>query len=148
MERKANKSLKRIIKKILVFWLPVVIWLTVIFAFSSRPTKVTSEIYWQDFVVKKLAHIIEYGILTVLIYRALVNSNVEKKEAGFYSIILSLMYGVSDEFHQRFVPGRMPTVRDVFFDIIGAVLAIYFILGYLPRASEGLKNWAKKVQIH
>jgi len=81
---------------------------------------VTSEIYWQDFIVKKTAHIIEYAILATLLYRALINSNVPRKEAGIYAVILSATYGISDEFHQYFTPGREPRVRDVFFDLFGA----------------------------
>jgi VanZ family protein len=134
--------------KVIKFWLPVILWLMVIFLFSSRPTLKTSEIYWQDFIFKKSAHMIEYAILATLFYRALTASGVNKKEAGIYSIILAATYGLSDEFHQYFTPGREPRIRDVIFDTIGAFLAIWTIWKYLPKAPKKLKILAQKLQIN
>ena len=135
------------LKKVLSFWLPVIVWTTVIFIFSSRPTPVSAQIDWQDFIIKKTAHIVEYAILSTLLYRALVNSGVPKREAAIYSIILSATYGISDEVHQHFTPGREPRVRDVFFDLFGASLAIYLIYRYITKAPRVIKNWAKTLQI-
>ncbi len=135
------------LKKVLIFWLPIVIWTIVIFLFSARPTVSTSEIIWQDFIVKKTAHVIEYAILAMLLYRALINSNVPKKEAGIYSIILAILYGASDEFHQFFTPGREPRVRDLFFDALGSILSIYLITKYLVKAPQKIKELAKKFQL-
>ena len=134
-------------KKVLTFWFPVILWTSVIFLFSAKPTPVTSEIIWQDFIVKKTAHIIEYAILATLLYRALINSGVVKKDAGIIAIILAILYGVSDEFHQSFTPGREPKVRDIFFDSFGALTAVYLILNYLSRAPKIVKNWAKSLRI-
>ena len=142
-----NQTQNLSLKKVLTFWLPVVLWTTIIFLFSARPTPTTSQIVWQDFIVKKIAHIVEYGILSMLLYRALINSNVPKKEAGIYSIILTTMYGTSDEFHQFFTPGREPRVRDIFFDAFGAILSIYLIFKFLPRTSERIQKWARKLKI-
>ena len=144
--RKANTWLE-IIDKVIKFWLPVVVWASFIFLLSSRPTNPVSQIYWKDFIVKKSAHLLEYGLLTILLYRALKKGGVEKQEAGVYSIILSVLYGVSDEFHQSFTPGRDPTVRDVLFDTIGSVLAVYVLWKYLPKAPKRLKSLAKRLQL-
>jgi VanZ family protein len=133
--------------KVINFWIPVILWLMVIFFFSAQPTIKTTEIYWQDFIIKKTAHIVEYAILATLLYRALVASGVSKKEAGIYAIILAATYGISDEFHQRFTPGREPRVRDVVFDTIGATMAIIYIWRYLPKAPKKLKALAQKLQI-
>ncbi len=134
-------------KRLFKYWLPVVLWSSVIFMFSSLPTNRTSQIYWQDFIVKKTAHIVEYAIFTLLLYRALMESGIEKKKAGIYSIFLAILYGASDEFHQSFTPGREPTVRDVIFDTIGAVSIIYYIWNLLPKAPERLRTWARKWQL-
>jgi len=90
---------------------------------------------------------IEYGIFAALIYRGLVASGVKKNNAGIYSILLALLYGVTDEFHQSYTPGREPRVRDVVFDTIGAILTIYSIWNLLPKAPERLRAWAKKLQL-
>lgn len=138
---------QKIVKKVVRFWLPVVIWAVIIFLLSARPTPRATQIFWQDFIVKKSAHVLEYGIFTTLLYRALKEGGMEKKEAGVSSVILAVLYGVSDEFHQSFTPGRESTVRDVIFDTIGAILAIYGIWRYLPKAPKKLKLWAKRWQL-
>jgi VanZ family protein len=132
---------------LLGLWFPVFVWALVIFAFSARPTTSVSEIHWKDFIVKKTAHVVEFAILAILIYRALINSGVSKKKAGYYSIFLSVVYGFSDEFHQSFTPGRDPKLRDVIFDTMGAIIAIYSIWNILPKAPKKLKNWAEKLRI-
>jgi VanZ family protein len=142
-----NTTNRVMFERLLRFWLPVILWGSVIFLFSTRPTKPSSQIDWQDFIIKKSAHIVEYAVLTVLLYRALKESGVDKKEAGIYAIIMAILYGASDEFHQSFTPGREPRVRDIFFDTIGGILAMYSIWNLLPKAPEKLKSWAKSLQI-
>lgn len=110
--------------KIIKYWLPVIAWAGVIFAFSAREVPVTSEIYWQDFILKKTAHIIEYGIFALLLYRALRAHETERTRAVILSILFASIYGATDEFHQSFIPGREPRVRDVAFDTIGASLSM------------------------
>ena len=139
------KTLK--IDRIVKYWLPVFVWALVIFLFSSRPTGTVSEIHWGDFILKKTAHIVEYAILSVLTYRALVSQGFEKKRAGFYSIAFSILYGFTDEFHQSFTPGRDARLRDVFIDATGAVLAIYFVWKLLPQAPKRLRTLAEKLEI-
>ncbi len=112
-------------------WGPPIGWAGVIFLFSSLTVTPTSEIYWKDFIVKKAAHIVEYGIFAVLLYRALRGTGVEKLNAALISILESVIYGATDEFHQSFTPGREPRVRDVVFDTIGAVGGIYLCKKYL-----------------
>jgi VanZ family protein len=120
----------------------------VIFLFSSYPTKRASEIYWQDFIVKKSAHMVEYFIFTTLLYRAFKESGVKKINAGIFAITTAIIYAASDEFHQSFTPGREPTVRDVIFDTIGASISIYTLWNLLPKAPKRLKNLAKSLQLH
>ena len=137
----------RAMAKLLRFWLPPIVWALFIFFFSTLPTIETTEIYWQDFIVKKLAHMIEYGILAVLLYRALVGSGHSKKNAGLLAILIALVYGATDEYHQSFTPGREPKVRDVVFDTAGAILAIYITWNFLPKAPKKLKVWAAKFDL-
>ena len=121
---------KQVLSRIKV-WAPVAAWAVIIFLFSSLSVTPTTEIYWQDFVVKKTAHVIEYGIFAVLLYRALRSEAVEKINAGLLAILVSVIYGATDEFHQGFTPGREPRVRDVVFDTIGAIAGIYICKKYL-----------------
>lgn len=137
----------RKIAHFLNLWLPVFIWALIIFLFSSRPTRRASEIFWQDFIVKKSAHVVEYAIFATLLFRAIKSSGAKRTNAGLFALLIAVLYGGSDEFHQAFTPGREPTVRDVIFDTIGASFAIYYIWNLLPKAPKRLKKWAKDLRI-
>lgn len=141
------QKLKVPLRKIITLWLPVFVWCLGIFLLSSRPVLTSSRFYWQDFLIKKLAHIFEYAILSTLIYRALVNGGVKKKNAGIWALIFVVFYGASDEYHQSFVPGRQSTIRDVIIDGFGGGLAILIILRYLPKSSKRIKSFADRLNI-
>jgi VanZ family protein len=128
-------------------WLPVVFWAFVIFFFSAQPTQRASRIYWEDFIIKKSAHIIEYFVLSLLLFRALISQKIEKTKSLKISALVSVIYAITDEFHQSFVPGRDATVRDVLIDSFGVFLAVYFILRVLPKLPEGYKTIAVKLGI-
>jgi VanZ family protein len=133
--------------KLIRFWLPVILWASLIFVFSSEAVPTASKIYWKDFVVKKSAHVVEYAIFAILLFRAMVNSGVARKKAAFYTLALAMVYGATDEFHQSFTPGREPRIRDWIFDTIGAGFASYYLWKLLPKAPPRLKLWAKRLQL-
>lgn len=135
---------KKRISDYIKIWTPTAIWAIVIFSFSAIPTNPVSEIYWQDFIVKKLAHIIEYGIFATLLYRSLKLSGISPKDAIIYSLITSFLYGVSDEFHQSFTPGREPKARDVLFDTFGAAMFLFLLNRVLPKSPKRIRLLAKK----
>jgi len=113
-------------------YLPLVVWCLVIFLFSSRPRTINvGPTYWTDFVVKKIAHLIEYAILAILSYRAFGRS---KKIA----LLFVLLYGASDEFHQSFIPTREPRVRDIIIDVIGGGLGLWLIKFIPPKIATKL----------
>jgi len=133
-------------KKFVRYYIPVLLWMGVIFSFSEFPTKQAGGIYWVDFIIKKTAHVVEYGILTILSYRAFLSKNVKHRNAALWAILISVLYGVSDEFHQGFTPGREPHIRDVFFDTIGSLLAIYGVWNWIPKIPK-IKRLAEKFEI-
>ncbi len=107
------------------YWLPTIIWAILIFSFSSQPTLTTSKVYWQDFVIKKAAHLFVYAVLAVLIYRSLkLTTHYPKLYLLLFTITITLLYAVSDEFHQTFALGREPTLRDVFIDLAGGLTGL------------------------
>jgi hypothetical protein len=136
------------IKRLSKFWLPPIFWGVIIFLFSSQPTVVVSEIYWPDFFFKKTIHLIEYGSLFVLLYRAL-KGTVKRKpfHLALFAFILTVLYAASDEYHQTLIMGRTGTLRDIIIDSFGAGLAWWGIWKWLPKAPKKLKLWAKKLQI-
>ena len=126
--------------KLLKYWLPPILWGLIIFSFSSLQVGSSNEIYWKDFVIKKTAHVVEYAILAVLLYRAMIGSDVEKKKAIIFSILIVSLYGFTDEFHQSFTPGREPRIRDVIIDTIGGALGVLTFCKVL----EKYPKWKEK----
>jgi len=113
--------------KLIKLWLPVFIWCGIIFYLSSLPNLQTEWGFW-DLILRKLAHIIEYLILTFLLYRAFKRSfNLSASHLIFWSSVLSFLYAISDEIHQRFVPTRSGNLEDVLIDAVGIIL-FYIIL--------------------
>ena len=77
--------------------------------------------------VRKCAHVIEYAVLALLLWRALRNTPVlgAKMLVTFGAVMLGCaLFAASDEFHQTFVKSRTPSVRDVLLDIAGAILGL------------------------
>jgi len=77
----------------------------------------------------KLVHGAVYAILGALAWRALAASGGGRSTAGgrrtlVLAWLLTLVYGVSDEVHQRFVPGRTPDPWDVVADATGGAIGI------------------------
>ena len=114
--------------KVFKLWAPVIVWMAIIFFFSGIPY-LKSELKY-DFILRKIAHITEYFILTFLLYRAFKGSfHINVFRLFAYPAALSFLYAVSDEIHQSFIPGRTCTVRDVLIDSIGILgfCAIYIL---------------------
>lgn len=134
--------------KRLKFWLPVALWAGVIFSLSSLRVTPSSNVYWQDFLVKKTAHIVEYAILFIFSYRAFLNTTeLGRARSAIFALLFVIFYGVSDEYHQSFTPGREPKIRDVLIDSIGGSLAWIGLWKYLPKMPAELKSLAKSLQI-
>ncbi len=96
-------------------WLPVVAWAAVIFTFSSVPDLGTGLGGW-DVLLRKLAHTVEYAILGALLARA--------TRRAWLAVMLGVLYAVSDEIHQTFVPGRMGSPVDVAIDAVGVAVGV------------------------
>ncbi len=136
-----------LLTKFLYFWLPVVVWMLVIFTFSSKPTGVASTIDWQDFFIKKFAHVLVFGLLSVLLYRAQRAYGTSRKVAIVTSILVSALYGLTDEYHQSFIGGRTPRLRDVGFDTIGATLSLITLWYTSRKLPKKLLNLAATLDV-
>ena len=106
-------------------WFPVILWMSFIYWLSSFHKLSVSEVSWQDFVTRKLAHITEYAILAGLIYRAVKHtSGLTANKIIVNAIILSVLYSISDEYHQTLVSGRTGRWFDIGIDSIGIIIGI------------------------
>lgn len=121
------------IKKLLGNWLPVAAWCSLIFVLSNTPNLKT-EFGGFDLVLRKFAHITEYCVLFLLARRAVSGSfkNISAGRASLLAAVFSVLYAVSDEIHQSFVPTRGPSALDTVIDTAG-VAAGYVIYGFLKK---------------
>jgi len=114
-------------KKFFKFWLPVIVWMGVIFIFSSI-SNLKSGLK-EDYILRKIAHMIEFGILTFLLFRAIVSDksaqgrSASGGKAIVSAVIITLFYAFSDEFHQLFVQGRQCSLKDAGIDSIGILIS-------------------------
>lgn len=104
-------------------WLPPVLWMALIFAMSSRSTVPTAPGI-SPLLTAAAGHLIVYAILAVLLYRALDVQNTSWQRRAALAWVIATLYGISDEFHQYFVPSRYATVEDVILDAVGAALGL------------------------
>lgn len=78
----------------------------------------------------KLAHMTAYGILAMSILFAFSKSTKKNdvQRVVLLTVTCCLAYGITDEFHQAFVPGRSPSLLDLLADCFGAVMVCLFYL--------------------
>lgn len=130
--------------------LPVLLWMGLIFFFSScdgervgtwaaavmKPfvpsTSFPDEI--PSFLLFKSAHFAEYAILALLLLRALWPM-FTTHAAYLTAAAISILYAISDEWHQAFTPGRTPSLRDVCIDTCGILtgLLLVFLISLYRR---------------
>ena len=106
------------------YWLPVLIWCIIIFYLSNTPNLNSGLGSW-DLILRKIAHITEYSILTILLWRAFKFHNIRR--IYNWSGSLAILYAISDEVHQSFIPTRNASIYDVLIDVAGVILAIWLI---------------------
>ena len=117
----------------ITLWGPVIFWCLFIFSLSDKQN-LTIGIE-NEYLMRKFAHVTEYAVLTFLIFRALykwprenITSRIRLKVISIsISFAFTLIFAMSDEFHQLFVIGRHGNPYDVMIDSIG-MMAVGLIL--------------------
>jgi len=110
---------------------PALALMGVIFLLSAQSTlpRVESDL---DVVLRKAAHLTEFGLLWWLWARALRPAS-DLRRTVLMALAITLAYAFCDEVHQSFVPGRHPSPFDVAIDAAGIGVAVAL---WLPRASR------------
>ena len=139
-------------------WLLVILWMVLIFFFSgqnaaisgqissSTTAKIISQIYpgfdslsldeqaeiidTAEHIVRKIAHLTEYFILSALLVLALLFNDFLPINRAILAVLISLIYAATDEIHQLFVSGRACRLSDILIDTLGAAIfaATYLIM--------------------
>ena len=100
--------------------MPVLVWVFLIFVVSSIPGSEIPRLFSHEEI---LFHFSVYAVLGWLIVRALKNyrPGLQCSYCIYLAVLLGLIYAVSDEFHQLFVPYRNASLLDVSVDGIGVL---------------------------
>ena len=126
------------------YWLPPLAWMALIWAASSEigsadhsagpfgwlvsilfPWATPPQVDVAHGVVRKLGHMIEYAILAALWFRALHTGQRRSfTSSAWLALAITVVWAITDELHQSFVPSRTASALDVMFDSAGATLAL------------------------
>lgn len=107
----------------IVVWGPVVLWMGVIFFLSGQSRLPKFPLAVPDTFGEVAGHLLEYAVLAVLVHRALRLAG-RVRHPAVWAFVISVLYGITDEFHQTFVPGRDGNPVDVVVDGVGAGIAL------------------------
>ena len=107
-------------RPVLHTWLPLIAWMGLIFYLSAQPDLPHPGGGWADLLFSSGAHAFVFGVLAVLWARALEG----RRRALWIAFALTVLYALSDEFHQAFVPGRTPDPLDLLCDGLGALAGL------------------------
>lgn len=105
-------------------WVPVVLWMVLIFALSSVPDLRSGLQPLWDTILRKCAHAGEYAVLGWLTFRALERSGIRREKALIISFVVGALYAASDELHQTTVGGRHGSALDASLDVWAVALGV------------------------
>ena len=105
-------------------WGPACIMMTLIFTASGTPGPALPRFGLLDVFVKKAGHALGYALLGISYLRGLTRDRKPSRSQRLLSVMLACLYACTDEFHQRFTPGRTPSVEDILIDTIGATAGV------------------------
>ena len=91
-----------------------------------------------SFVVRKLAHFSEYALLgfSLMLHIAQIEKKIAVRLPWLWSWVVGTLYAASDEFHQGFVAGRGPSLRDVMIDSSGVIAGTLLLLWIIRRRTK------------
>jgi VanZ family protein len=125
--------LKKIAETLFSFKSAALIYAALIFIISSLPRITPPPLGFQ--FEDKVYHFVEYSIFSVLLFLAFYRAKTDflKRNVFLFSSLIGIAFAYSDEFHQRFVPGRFYDLYDFLADCLGIILiqaALWIYLGW------------------
>jgi VanZ family protein len=113
-------------------WLPLLGWMGAIFMLSNQPKADIPSFGVWDVLVKKGSHFLAYAVLALLALRV----TGDWKRPYRWALLLTILYALSDEYHQTFIPGRNGAPADVLIDSLGGLTALLMRRMNWPRWSD------------
>ncbi|MFN8620685.1 MAG: VanZ family protein [Chloroflexota bacterium] len=127
--------------RLVVAWGPVVLWAALIFTLSAQPGLSISQDASVDGPLRHIAHGFVYTVLLVLIVRGMGRLGQPLTlRTAVIAAAATILYGVSDEIHQLFVPDRTGQAIDVGYDTIGAAIGLTIVWAWgrvMARRTDG-----------
>ena len=111
-------------KNILLRWGPALALMIIIFIFSAQPKGALPDYGDYELEVKKGAHVVAYACLAVLWLRGVKGEAEARLSHYLWAFAFTVLYAISDEYHQTFVAGRTGRWYDVVFDAFGATISL------------------------
>lgn len=118
-------------------WIPALIWAAAIFVMSSLPGSAYPQTnLWN---ADKFVHIALYGLMGGLCARGLAQGSplLGWRRLLLLAALLATLYGVTDELHQAFVPGRNSDWRDVVADGLGSLIGAGIVAAVIATRRRG-----------
>lgn len=121
-------------------WLPVLLWMGVIFWGSSIGSVPKAGGVVIDAIVHRSAHVLEFAVLGWLLLRAVSAGRAITRRDIAITLIVVTLYGISDELHQRFTPGRSSELSAVLFDAAGGLIGAWAWRWWASRQKGGASS--------
>jgi VanZ family protein len=132
--------------KIILRVLPI-LYMAAIWFMSSNPADAIVELPRGDRFIKESLHLVEFGILYILLFLALLTFHGVSRKENWLLILISSLYGLTDEIHQYFVPYRSATMIDLVKDVIGVLVASWIFYGaYTKKRFPKLRSLLDKLE--
>jgi VanZ family protein len=115
--------------------LPLIIYWIILFVLTTLPGNEALNIGVND----KIEHFGAYGVLSAILYLNLLFQEkypLYKKYPATFTLVVASLYGMVDELHQIFVPGRTADIRDWLADFLGSVLGVLIIKFILIKLKQ------------
>jgi VanZ family protein len=127
------------LRTILLRWVPSLSIMGLIFFFSSLPSEKIPYYGELDYIIKKGSHALGYGLLGLSYYYALPRG-LSRIYRWVLALIMTILFALSDEYHQSFVQGRTSSLRDVAIDCLGTIVALFLGAGYSSNSRSNSKR--------
>ena len=116
-------------------------YMLIVFTLSSIPMDRQIEglnfLINLDSDIQNLLHIPLFGCLAVLWIKALERYNIRYSNIVFRTLTITILFGMFDEIHQYFVPGRFASFMDMLLNIMGSLFGVAAYSVYLKRLNQG-----------
>ena len=121
-----------LLKLNLYYRLPLVAFCLLLFWQSSFPSLSSAPLFPHD---DKLMHLGAYAFLAFLAARNIGQERpfFSRKKIGILALLFAVLYGLSDEIHQAFVPARTASVWDFAADILGGFIGAGFYFNFFCK---------------